>query len=539
MPDRRGAPRAFASVDAALFDIAQVPVPGDGRTVGEMLASADQTARQLLMDVTADDAVALLRGWPALVDAAAEVWQALPSRPPAVVVSHNEHSGERLEPQSWVALRKSLAAERTAIIGPMQQLVEVAGGMHTDLASGWPGEGEGDQRLARMSADYTSAARLVQRYGADVPAHRPEVRADIAASRMWVMHGLRLASHGITVSLLDHGRELYQTSLSDGRPMSLSNTAVPYAVAPTGRWTRRIGVCEQITARWVGNRFAATLDGQVRVPLEESGRLESALAQWDIAAHRTLARTPSAADMVLVARGQGQIVGAAAAVLKAAGQAGARTEPVTRAGMLSECGRAWMGLASRWADLTTPHQRVAPELLRAASELQAAYREFTHDGPVLASAATITARPAFPQAVDALLHALQTAPGLATTLEARARDGGLHGPARPMSIRANNDVEAGLARRPRPDADATWVFPSDVMANRVIPAPLPVVKGIMRESRTLIGATEAAASGATLAQGALPSGPAQGRSHSPGLKHDRSTQKPMASAAPPRGAPRR
>lgn len=540
MIDPRGAPRRYAPVDAALFDARRVPVPGDGRTVGEMLASADQTARQLLMDVTADDAAALLRGWPELVEATAELWDALPSGPPAAgAVAKDEPSAGRTEPLSVAGLRTSLAAERSAVIGPMQQLAEVAGAMHSDLASGWPGEGLADRRLGRMKADYISAARLVRRYGADVPTDRPEVRADIAASRMWVMHGLRVAAHGVSVALLDHGRELYRASVSEGRPLQLSTTSIPYAVPPTGRWTRRIGACEQIAARWVGNRYATTLAGEVAAPMEDPGRLERALAQWDVQSHRTLARDPSPADLVLVARGQGQIVGAVSATLEAASQAGARTEPPTREGVLTECGRAWMGLASRWADLTTPHQCVDPQMVRAANELQAAYREFTHDGPVLATAEAVAARPGLSRAVDALLHAVQTAPDLATTFEARARAGGMRGPARLMSIRANNDVEAGLARSPGLDADATWVSPSDVMANRVIPAPLPVVKGILRESRALVTASEAAASSATLTQGVRSSAPAHGRPHSPGLKHDRSTPLAASPSTPPLAGPRR
>lgn len=45
-----------------LFDVDLVPQTGDARSVGEMLVDVDYLARQLLLDVTGDDAGPLLRG---------------------------------------------------------------------------------------------------------------------------------------------------------------------------------------------------------------------------------------------------------------------------------------------------------------------------------------------------------------------------------------------------------------------------------------------------------------------------------------------
>jgi hypothetical protein len=50
----------------------------DQRSVGELLLDADFTTRQVLMDVTGQDAQAMLRTWGEVVQSAAELWAALP-----------------------------------------------------------------------------------------------------------------------------------------------------------------------------------------------------------------------------------------------------------------------------------------------------------------------------------------------------------------------------------------------------------------------------------------------------------------------------
>lgn len=73
--------RRHADVDEPLFDPDLIPNVGDPRSVGELLRDVDLQARQLLLDVTGDDAAGLLRGWPLVVDASAQLWHALPGQP--------------------------------------------------------------------------------------------------------------------------------------------------------------------------------------------------------------------------------------------------------------------------------------------------------------------------------------------------------------------------------------------------------------------------------------------------------------------------
>ena len=53
----------------------------DERSVGELLLDADFTTRQLLMDVTGNDAPAMLRTWGEVVQSASELWATLPQPP--------------------------------------------------------------------------------------------------------------------------------------------------------------------------------------------------------------------------------------------------------------------------------------------------------------------------------------------------------------------------------------------------------------------------------------------------------------------------
>src|SRR3546814_12677691 len=76
---------AYADIDQELFDVDQIPMTSrDVRSVGEMLFDVDYLARQLLMAIDGDAAGTLLRSWPPLVAAAADLWASLPRRHPRV-----------------------------------------------------------------------------------------------------------------------------------------------------------------------------------------------------------------------------------------------------------------------------------------------------------------------------------------------------------------------------------------------------------------------------------------------------------------------
>jgi hypothetical protein len=54
---------------------------GEGRTVAELLDDSNGLAREALLDMSADRALGMVRGWPELMQSAAELWAVLPPDP--------------------------------------------------------------------------------------------------------------------------------------------------------------------------------------------------------------------------------------------------------------------------------------------------------------------------------------------------------------------------------------------------------------------------------------------------------------------------
>lgn len=89
--------------------------------------------------------------------------------------------------------------------------------------------------------------------------------------------------------------------------------------------------------------------------------------------------------------------------------------------------------------------------------------------------------------IDATLHTLESSSELAYVVAEKAEAPNLTGPARALSIRAHNDIEAGLATQ-APDGDVVWVSPHDILARRIVPAPRPVVDGLRQASLRTVDA---------------------------------------------------
>jgi hypothetical protein len=62
---------------------------GEGRTVEELLDDSDGSAREALLDMSGDRALGMVRGWPQLMQSAAELWAVLPADP-TVAPNHDQ-----------------------------------------------------------------------------------------------------------------------------------------------------------------------------------------------------------------------------------------------------------------------------------------------------------------------------------------------------------------------------------------------------------------------------------------------------------------
>lgn len=463
---------AYADIDQELFDVDQIPMTTrDVRSVGEMLFDVDYLARQLLMDVDGDDAGMLLRSWPTMVAAAEDLWASLPGRRPGV--------DERDRPIT------SLAAQAATIEASL------AG------RKAWPGQGPTNPRLDQMTQTLINAAALVRRYGAEIPHEQPEARRDLEAARARIMHGLYLTAHAVTVALHDNGRNRVNEARESGRCVHLAQHHSPYAVAPTGAWLDRMTACENTARSYLSDRFAQALAGEAIRPVEDPGRLDQALANWDIQCHRALARQLEPANILLITRTQGFIAGAGMVLVDAAATSGI-LEPSDRlVPAIADAGRSWSNLASRWGDLASPGARIQEPLARAAAEVRAAYRQITHDTTTLANPEMIAVRPELPKAVTATLRAVEAGSDLAVVVGEKADNPNLIGPARALSRRAHNDVDSGYVAAP-PEGDVVWVSPADILARRWVPIPRPVATALRAASATAAMTTGAASRAASL-----------------------------------------
>lgn len=270
------------------------------------------------------------------------------------------------------------------------------------------------------------------------------------------MHGVYLGTHAVSVALHQRGRDLRFAAAAAGRPIPLSATRSPYVVGSTARWLQRIGACERAAGDYLAHRFPEQVAGEATTPHDDPTRLRQALASWDIQVHRSLAAHPTPANLVLASRTQGLIGDTSVVLLHAGAQSGALPSPDALdrlAPAIEDAKHAWNELASRWRDLCLPNDRLDPALARAAGEVRAAYGEFTHDKTTLATPATIATQPALAEAVQASLDALEAAAELAHVVSDKANDPDLTGPARALSLRAHNDIEAAVAGRERLDTE--------------------------------------------------------------------------------------
>ncbi|MCR1781853.1 hypothetical protein KVF89_04830 [Nocardioides carbamazepini] len=136
--------------------------------------------------------------------------------------------------------------------------------------------------------------------------------------------------------------------------------------------------------------------------------------------------------------------------------------------------------------------------MHKAAEVRAAYRELTHASTTMASLDVIATWPGRERGTRATLHAPESGSELASVVGEKAHTPGLTGPARALSIRAHNDVEAGLAAAPA--GDTVWVSAADILARRTGRLPPPVRESLRTASAITAAASSTAGAAATVAQ---------------------------------------
>ncbi len=403
------------------------PLPGDARSVGELLRDADITARAALWDPNPDQAKARVRGWGSLLDAAWQLWDAIPDQ------------------------------DRDPVMDRITRPARTTG-----PSAAWPGAGPSDPLLQSAADSIRHAAMLVQERRLRIPPLTPEGAADAAAARTRLMHTIYAASHAVALSLGHHVRDL-QRRLEAGRSIPAGESLVRARAARD-----RATLIERLAGGYLENRWPTAFEGEHQ-DRPVTSRLGVACARWDLAAHRVLAHQPSMANLATVVRGQAGIVVAAKIVDAAAARTGAldhrtheqRIEPAT-----TRLERTWTRLDKELHQMLGQDRRRDPQLIHAGNELHAALREITHQHNGLATPHAMAARSDLTAVTRILHHSVAASGDLAQAVRDTLQDPGLVGNARGVHSIATELLG--------PDPDTPWVNPADIANHREVALPQPL-----------------------------------------------------------------
>jgi hypothetical protein len=317
------------------------------RTVRELLADSESLARETLLDATPDHAPAMVRSWNQLVGSAAELWADLPSAP-----------------------------DSPPELDPMERLRAVGEAIGRSVTRGhWPGQGPTDERLTQIADNLARARHLVEPHSRPSQQASPEMQRDIQDLHGQVMHTLYVAAHGTAVALGAHVTDLqHRLAAGERRRQRLAERPTALEISAAQGMIARFDGFEQLAAGYLFGLPATSANPDRVKEAAPATRLKTALAAWEVQAHRTLANNPDPADLVRVARVQALITSTAGIMTEAAARKGQidndimqRLAPALEANQV-----AWSRAAKRWGELTNPASRTDPALVAAAGEVRAA-----------------------------------------------------------------------------------------------------------------------------------------------------------------------
>src|SRR5215217_4912378 len=432
----------------------------DRRTVGELLADSEALARETLLDATLEQAPAMVRSWNQLVGSAAELWAVLPSAPNS---------------PSWSDPMERLRAIGEAI-------------SHSVTAGHWPGQGPTEEHLTQIADNLSRAQHLADRSVADLQNAPGQV-----------MHTLYVAAHGTVVALRAYAADL------QGQVETVKRRRQPIAERPTAL---EISAAQGMIARFDGFEHlaaAAYLAGEPPSPTnpEQAATptkpLETALAAWEVQAHRTLAASPDPAGLVRVARVQALITSTTSILTEAAAQKGhidvdviQRLAPALEASQI-----AWNRMAKRWGELTNPASRTEPALVGAASEVRAAIAATASNQAGWATPDQLASRLDLPNIVKTLHLSMVASVEIAYVVRDTAADHpGLTAPARIIGMRSQGEAEIAIQQGETRYEGVIWTTRRQIAANRLIPLPEPARRGLINLANEVIATTNRAVAAA-------------------------------------------
>jgi hypothetical protein len=443
----------------------------DHRTVEELLADSEQLARETLLDATPDQAPAMARSWNQLVGSAAELWAVL--RP---------------------------APESPSELDPMERLWAVGEAIGRTVTAGhWPGQGPTDEHLTQIADNLTRGRHLIERHDRPSQQAPPETQRDIQDLHGQLMHTLYVAAHGTVVALSAHVTELQHQLEAAGRrrqPLAERPTALEMTAAQ-GMIARFDGF-EQLAGAYLFGLPPTSANPEQLRQAAPAIRLETALAAWEVQAHRTLANHPDPADLVRVARVQALITSTTSVLTEATTKGHIDNDVMQRLAPALEANQvAWSRAAKRWGELTNPASRTDPALVGAAGEVRAAIAAAATNPTGWATPDQLASRLNLPDAVKTLHLSMVASVDIAYVVRDTAADHpGLTAPARIIGMRAQGEAEIAIEQGEARYEGITWTTRSQIAANQLIPLPEPARRGLINLADDLIATTNRAVAAA-------------------------------------------
>jgi len=448
-----------------------VPAP-NWRTVGELLADSDELARETLLDATPDHAPAMVRSWNQLVRSAAELWAVLPSAP---------YGPSELD--------------------PMERLRPVGDAIGRSVTAGhWPGQGPTDERLIQIADNLSRARHMVEPHSRPAQQGSPEKQHDIQDLHGHVMHTVYVAAHGTAVALGAHVTDLqHRLAAGERRRQPLAERPTALEITAAQDMIARFDGFEQLAGAYLFGLPPTSTNPDQVIEAAPATRLETALAAWEVQAHRTLANNPDPADLVRVARVQALITSTTSVLTEAAARKGhidndimQRLAPVLEASQV-----AWSRAAKRWGELTNPTSRTDPALVGAAREVRAAIAAAATNPTGWATPDQLASRLDLPKTVKTLHLSMVASIEIAYVVRDTAADHpGLTAPARIIGMRSQGEAEIAIEQGETRYEGVTWTTPAQVAANQLIPLPEPARRGLINLADDVIATTNHAVAAA-------------------------------------------
>jgi hypothetical protein len=436
-------------------------------TIRELLADSDELARETLLDETPDHAPAIVRSWNQLVGSVAELWAALPSAP-----------------------------DSPSELDPMERLRAVGDAIGRSVTAGhWAGHGPTDERLTQVADNLPRARHMVEPHSRPYQQAAVETQRDIQDLHDQVMHTLYVAAHGTAVPLGAHVADLqHRLAAGERRRKPLAERPTALEITAAQDMIARFDGFEQVAGAYL---FGLPPTLREAAP---AARLETALAGWEVQAHRTLAANPDPADLVRVTRVQALITSTAGILTEAVARMGNIDNDIMRrlAPALEANQVAWSRAAKRWGELTNPASRTDPALVGAAREVRAAIAAAATTTPTgWATPEQLASRLDLPKTVKTLHLSMVASVDIAYVVRDTAADHpGLTAPARIIGMRAQGEAEIAIEQGETRYEGITWTTRSQIATNQLIPLPEPARRGLINLADDVIATTNHAVAAA-------------------------------------------